>query len=681
MAMPVPLPAAAVAEGSVSLVGPSIEDDTADPGLATDEHLKLLVGYFQESEDTHREARERSERCRDYYCNIQLSAAELAAYRKRGQAPIYVNYVQRKVDTLCGIERRSRSDPKAFPRNPNDEQTANAATDSLRFVSDQNRFNSLKSEVFNEILVEGTGGALIDAKEDKQGGYDINVQRVAWDRLWWDPHSRALNFSDAAYKGIVIWMELTEARRKWPDRMEAIEASMSAMSLSETYDDRPKYTWHDSKRKRIRVVECHYKHDDEWMVATYTKGGFLIDPVVSPYLDKDGNSTCPLVMRSGFVNRENERFGHTESLIPLQDEINKRRAKALHLLSVRQTFGNKTAIQDVAASKLQLARPDGHLEINGGAVFGQDFGILPTGDMAQGQVAMLEQALAEMNATGANAAMQGKDERAQSGRALQTRAQMGATELEPQTDGLREWTHEVYEALWMRVRQFWTGPKWVRVTDDDRNVKFVGLNKPVTVADKLEQMPEEMRAAKMQQMGILPNDPRLQQVVEVENEVSGLDVDIVLEEGPDLASLQSEQFEQLVQLASAPFMNTPAGPVISPTVILKASSLRNKDALIQEQEKHQAASAQGGADAQQGQQAQQAAMMQELQAKVAKLIADAELSKANAALAAAKTNQIEVGTHIEGVSAMQAAQAGHQMSASVPVPPPFDPNKPQEPKQ
>ena len=546
------------------------------------DHLSKLVAYFEEAEDGGREARERSERCRDYYNNIQLTAEEIAVLKKRGQPPIYVNYIQRKVDTLCGIERRSRTDPKAFPRNPDDEQASEAATDSLRYVADQNKFNGLRSEVYNDILVEGYGGADVTVEEMPDGDLRVTVNRIPWDRIVYDIHSRRLDFKDVKYKGIVIWMDGADARAKWPDYVDSINDTLST-SGSETYDDRPKYgVWCDSKRKRVRVVQMHYEEDGEWFVATYTKGGFLEPPVVSPYKDKYGKSCSSLHLRAAYADRENNRYGHVEGLIPLQDEINKRRSKSLHLLSQRQTFGRKSALLDTAAAKVQLAKPDGHVEMNDGAIFGQDFGVIPTGDMAQGQIQLMQQALAEMNATGANAAMQGKDDSAKSGVALQTKIQAGNVEMEPLADGLREWTKEIFEAMWMRVRQFWTEEKWIRVTDDDRNIKFVGLNKKVTVADKLAQMPEENRAMMMQQMQIQPGDPRLDEVVDVENDVSGLDVDIVIEEGPDLASLQSEQFDILAKLAQN-------GMPIPPKAIIQASAIKpdTKKQILDEMEKGQ----------------------------------------------------------------------------------------------
>lgn len=605
--------------------------DTEDvqPLQTFEDHLSHCVAAFEESEDMTREARDSSELCRDYYNGQQYTAAELATMRRRGQAPVWDNHIRRKVDSICGLERRTRTDPKAFPRNPQDEKTAEAVTDALRFVADQNRFPAVKSDAFGDILIEGTGAVQVVVAQDGRGDVNILTKRIPWDRFFFDPHSRLLDFEDASYMGIVIWDNADNVLRDYPGRADAVESTLTYGAQGQTYDDRPKYTWCDSKRKRVRIVQIEYFYDGEWWVATFTRGGFLVDPVVSPYKDKEGNSTRSIIARSGYIDRENRRYGHCKDLIPLQDEINKRRSKALHLMSQRQTYGNKRAIQDVKKAKTELAKPDGHVEINEAAQFGADFGVLPTGDMVQGQVLMLNQALESMNATGANAAVQGKDERQQSGVALQTRIQAGATELEPQIDGLREMTHQIMERIWMCVRQFWTAEKWVRVTDDDRNMKWVGLNKQITVQERLSQLPPDQQEQVAQQMQLQPNDPRLQMVVAVENEVSGLDVDVVIEEGPDIAALQSEQFGMLVDLAKA-------GMPIPPTAIIKASSLRNKDQLLDEIEKAQEQQAQQQAQMQQQAQQLSAATaetkIENTQADTQKKLADARATEIDSEL-------------------------------------------------
>ena len=623
----------ALADEPTPFQSPATGDVASSPIVDEREHLTMLIRYFEESEDLSTRARELSERDRDYHDNFddnQWTAAEKARLKRRGQPIITSNYIKRKVATMCGVEQRMRSDPKAFPRTPQDERTSEPATDALRFIGDQNKFNQVRSKAYEEILIEGFCGADVVAERRRDGSYKVAIKRVPWDRLFFDPHSSELDFSDATYKGIVIWRE---ASRNDDD----IYGETLRTAGAGTYEDKPKTAWVDSKRTRVREVQIHYLYKGQWWTATFTKAGFAPggEPQLSPYLDDEGEPACSLIMQACYVDRENNRFGAVRDWISTQEEINKRRSKAVHQINSRQTFGNQVAITDVDAAKAELALPDGHLALNAGVKWMEDFGVIPTTDMSAGNLQLLQLAIQEMQASGPNAAMQGKTRSAQSGRALEAQVQAGAIEIEPQNDKLRTFTRNVYEAAWCRARQFWTGETWVRVTDDDRNIRFVGLNKRVTLEERLMRMDPEMRAQAMQQMQLRPGDPRLKEVVEVENKTSGLHVDIEVEEGPDISSLQGEQFETLAGLAEK-------GLPIPAKAIVSASSLRNKDQILKDME------GQGDPRMAQAQQQMQA-MGQQLQA-MGKTIQDlqqqlaAKMGELQIKARAAETDQYEAET-------------------------------------
>lgn len=593
-----------------------------------------LVRYFEESEELTTEARQLAERDRDYYDNDQWTAEELATLSKRKQPALVINYIKRKVEFLRGFERRMRSDPKAYPRNPGDEDAANAATDALRYISDNNDFDRVRSEVYENMIIEGYGGVDVTVTQTEKG-HVINTEYVPWDRLFYDPHSRMRDFSDAKYRGIVIWQDASDVLNQYPNAKDVVDATFNSYMPSDTYEDRPRDNWCDNNRKRIRVVQIHYYEDGEWMTAKYTKGGYLEEPQVSSYLDADGRSSCSLIMRSAYIDRNNNRYGSVRASIGLQDEINKRRSKALHLMNVRQTMYETGAIKDKEAARRELAKPDGMVEVTPDL----KFDVLNTGDMASAQFQLLQQATAEMQGEGPNAALSGKDPRQQSGKAIQAQQEGGSIEMEPLIDELNQWTRDVYEACWARVRQFWTEEKWLRITDDDRNIKWVGLNHEVTLQEKLERLNEAKRAQAMQQLQLVPNDPRLQEVIEVENVAAELDVDIVIEEGPDISTLQSEQFEQLSQLAASG-MTMRDGRPIPLELIIEASSLRNKDKLIKMARGEDEEEGEQSAEVQQLVARLQAAeqAMQEAEQEAQQLIAEKEAAEAKASNEADKND-------------------------------------------
>jgi hypothetical protein len=246
------------------------------------------------------------------------------------------------------------------------------------------------------------------------------------------------------------------------------------------------------------------------------------------------------------------------------------------------------------------------------------FEIAQTADLAAGQMKLLEHATQEMQASGPNASMMGNDTKELSGRAILANQAGGVAQNEPLADSLRFWSRNVYEMVWQGARQYWSAGKWVRVTDDLGSIRWVGINRQVTLQDELAEMPEQQRAMAMQQLQLQPNDPRLQQVIRVENDISDLDVDITIEEGQSVPTLMAEDFQALVQLASI------QPGLIPGEVLIAASSLRNKDRLLEMMKAHQQAQAQQQQQA--GQMAQQHAQatIQGVQAKAA---ADAALAK------------------------------------------------------
>lgn len=538
--------------------------------------LARMIEWFTAAEEASNDAREAAERDRDYYDGKQLTDTEVDELTKRGQPPIVINRIKRKVDYLLGHERATRTDPRAFPRTQEHEGAAEAVTDALRYVCDAERFDQKRSSTWENLMVEGYGGVEVGARKNARGEIEPTIEHIPWDRIFHDPHSRRGDFQDARYLGIVLWMDREEVEERWPDAAGVVSATLDSVP-SKTYDDKP--TWADGRRKRVRVVQMYYKKKGVWYLCFFVRAGFLDPPAPVPYLDEDGEPDCPLILQSAYVDRNNNRYGIVREMIGPQDEVNKRRSKALHLISVRQTVSEIGAVEDVAATKREMAKPDGHVVV----APGMRFEVLDTSDMALSQFNLLQEAKQEIDLIGPNASMMGKDDKAASGRAILAQQQGGTIELGPLSDALRQWQWRVYRCLWFRIKQYWTAEKWIRVTDDENNLKWVGLNQPQTMGDQLAENPDMQGQIEMVRQQIGQTNPDALPLFEqdlardlatpapTKNEVASLDVDIILQDSPDLVTLQGEQFEQLVQLAGA----LPPGAIPVP-LLIEASALRSE---------------------------------------------------------------------------------------------------------
>lgn len=537
---------------------------TSDDGKIT---VNELVQMFEASEDATQQARAASERDRDYHDNIQLTAEELKTLKKRGQPPYIDNRIKTKIDYLVGLEKQQRINPRALPRTPMHEQDADSASQALNYVADEENFDYKRSAIWRNLLIEGAGGMAVAVEQDQNGYWCVRLRRIAWDRMFWDPHSSEVDFSDATYLGTVQWMDYDDALSMYRDNEEAgdiLDATISSVAVTDTYDDKPKFNqWADKKRKRVRVVAIWIKRDDEWFFAEFTKGGILKSGP-SPYKDDQGKSDCELIFQSAYVDRENNRFGLVRELISLQDAINKRNSKALHQLNTAQIITNEMGLagQDVEKLRREAARPDGVIVLSGTDKIGDNFQFNTRTDLAQAQFLLLQEAKNSIDLKGPNATAMGdkaQGSAAASGKAIIASQQGGMVSLGDLLDNLRHLDKRTFRAIWCRIRQFWTGEKWIRVTDDEQNIKWVGVN----VDPRMVQMQAQQ-------------NPQIAEMVSgVVRNVAELDCDIIIDEGPDSVTPALEQWQALVELAKA-------GIQIPPDVLITAApNLKNKKALLE----------------------------------------------------------------------------------------------------
>lgn len=533
-----------------------------------------LVKWVNEADDATIDSRSLSEKCRQYYDSVQWTGDEIAKLKSQKQAATVINRIKPKMDGLMGMEAANKTTAKAFPRTPKHEKGAQAATESVRFCLQDNFYDQTRSAAWESLLIEGTAGVEVIVKPDKkkEGDYKIIIRAIMWDRLIYDPHSRSKSFGDnPRYKGQVVWMDYDEALELYPDGADVLENMQSG---SATYGDKPR--WMDNSRKRVKIVELYYrKSDGDVWYACFTLGGYLKQPKKSPYLNEEGETEDCYEFASLFVDREGGRYGSARQYLDVQDEINKRRSKALHLLSVRQTFGTAGVVADVNKARQELAKPDGHVEFAYGEL-NKDFGVLPTGDMAAGQFNLLAEAKQEIDAVGYNAAASGKDMRNMSGVALRARSQASQTELAPMFSVLKHLDIRVYRKVWNRIRQYWKAEKWIRVTDDEQNLKWVGLNKPITKGEQILRQAQEQGAqpeqlAQLQQQ--IAADPSMKAIVDTHNDIANLDVDIVMDDAPDTVTQEVEDFQAMAEMVKSGFP-------MPPEAVIMSSPLANKDKIL-----------------------------------------------------------------------------------------------------
>lgn len=580
-------------EDSLSAAQPLAGTPGTAPDLSPEPaaDLAMVKRMAQEALDMGSESRLRSTLCLQYYHKKQLTAEEKATLRRRKQPDTVINRVRSAVNGTLGVLEQGRTDPKAWPRNPADEQSADVATKALRYIADANEFQDQRVASARDYLIQHAAAVIVGVGAS---GRPL-IEDIAPEEFLFDPRSRKEDFRDARYLGIAKWLYADELAALHRDKEKEIEAAIDSAApipVDHALEDRPNgsggggASWVDRRQRRLLVIELYYRQAGRWLRCLFHSGGIL-EAGVSAYLDGDGVPSCPIVAQSCYVDDENLRYGVVFDMLDYQDAINKRHSKSLHLINSRQARVSPAAGIDANDARIELSRPDGILLAERG-----DVEVLPHQDMTAGNMQMLTFMLGEMERAGPNPAVLGRGGESQSGRANLVRQQAGLVELAVVFAGIEAWERRVYRKAWEVARQYWTAPDWIRVSDDEGAPKFVGINQPVAGPPMVGIGPDGLATIQPSVLGY-------------DNALAELDVDITLDSVPDSATLQQEQFQALADLARV------YGPQEVPFEdMLALSSIPDKARIIERRKARadnaaEAAQAAQAAAMQAGQQAQQ----------------------------------------------------------------------------
>ena len=518
---------------------------------AEDNYLETVKRKATVSMDMLDAARRAAQVFQRYYDGDQWTDSERRTLEARGQPALAFNHIKPAINAIIGIVERGRTDPKGWGRTPQDQEAAEVATDGLRYVSDVTRFNATARECLQDFLIWGVVAGINEINEGQEPG----IRRIRPEEFFYDPYSRDRDFSDARYMGIAKWMDETDLVDLYPDAEDKIKMSFDSATTGDSFQDRPRdgWSWIDVKSRRIMCFEMYSRRGGMWNRCVFVYGGVL-EEGPSQYLDsKTKQPRNPILAQSAYVDIDNQRYGAVKDMVSPQDAINKGRSKAIHLLNVAK-LRVEPGVLDVDAVRKEWAKPDGIIEAREGQI--EELG---DRQLTPAHLELLRDAKEEMRRQSPTPGIVGRSGQSQSGRAILAEQQAGMTEQAPLLAGFDDWKLRCYRAMWESIKQFWTAPKWIRVTDDENAPRFVGLNMPEPVIDP--------------QTGQMQIDPMTGQPVMQSNSPADMDVDIVIDSTPDTAVIQEEQFQRLAELVQA-------GMPIPPDVLIEASSLPKKKLLL-----------------------------------------------------------------------------------------------------
>jgi hypothetical protein len=491
---------------------------------------------------------EEQKEARRYYHGAQWTDKEIKKLKARRQPVITSNRIVRKVDAVVGLVERLRQDPKAFPRNPGSQQGADLATAVLRYALDHVDWRSKSPRCARMAAIDGIAGIELDLAYGDHGDPDIDLHIVYSDTYFYDPRSYDDGFTDRRFEGVSKWVDVEQAKELVPEKAQEIDDLIETGTDVTQNSDR-EITWVNTSAKKVRLVDHWYINKGKWFWCLYIGNSKLMEGV-SPYLDERNRSFSKYLMFSASVDHDGDRYGFIRNLKSPQDEINHRRSKALHLLNSTKVQAEKGAVADVEKARAELARSDTWLETNPN----KKIELLDRTQDFKGQMEFLQEAKTEIENFGPNPALIGQGIEGSSGRAISLLQQAGIAELGPYILAYRAWKIRVYRAIWNIVQKYWTAERWIRVTDDQNLAQFFQINQLST-----------------DQYG----HPA------IVNAIGSLDVDIILDEGPDTITMMEDVFDTLKAIIPT------VAPMLSPAAAAAALGLLIETAPLPEAAKQQ----------------------------------------------------------------------------------------------
>ena len=468
---------------------------------------------------------------RRYYHGSQYTTTQVNALRLRKQPIMTYNQVAEKINGYVGQVERLRQDPKAFARTPKHEEGAELATAALRYVLDDNEWDDKRPLAALCGAVDGVGGIAVELTQGDGKDPEVELELVDIDSFFYDPRSHKPDFTDARYMGIGKWFDDDIARQLFPDAPE--DAFTSDSELHSNSDREMRWFRSDGIQKRVRIIDIWYQHKGGWCWAMFSGNAVLAEG--KSYLQDDqGKDLCKYVMFSANVDQDGDRYGFCRNLKSPQDGINAKQSKIMHILNSRRLFIRQGAVGNVEKVRAEYARPDGVVEVPGDireSVQADD----RTFDFA-GWTKMLEYDINLMNQSGPNAQLIGEEAGTKSGRAISLMQEAGLAKLGPYLKAFKGFKVRLYRTVWAGIKH-WQAERWIRVTDNEGLAQYVPIN----------------------QLQVGPNGQPT-----ITNAIGELDVDIILDEGPDTVTAMQDMYETLQQVvpAVAPMLSPPEAKAV-----------------------------------------------------------------------------------------------------------------------
>lgn len=513
--------------------------------------LAQVHQWWDEARDLSADNRRQQYIDADYKDGAQWRPEDASILIDRGQMPLTFPLIKQMRDWITGTERRTRIDWNVLPREEDDVEAAPVKKSLLKYISDVNGVGFERSRQFDDCVDVGVGwieeAYSRDSAEEPITVRHADWKTIWWDPYSRSSTLRdcrflhRAKFVDLDY-AIAMFPEQANALRAKalqvldPDtELLDLDATVPMMFFGTNHETssvsgsagsyvlRSTMAGRARSRQRVLLIETWYKQPtavklidgdpemdglrydpaNDQMKSAVDAGvvslvdsvteqmslciwtpGLLLKAQVSPYR----HNRYPFTPCWGYRrHRDGQPYGAIRLVRDSQDEYNKRRSKALFLLSTNRVLYEAGAFDedDEEAMLEELARPDARVRLKDGALQNKRIQIDGNGQLAAAEIELMREAKDNIYETsGVTRENTGQDSNAVSGKAILAKQQQGAVTTAELFDNYRQSIQESGQKTLSLCEQFMTQPKVFRIVGPNGALQWQRINQ-VSLDDQM----------------------------------------------------------------------------------------------------------------------------------------------------------------------------------------------------
>lgn len=503
---------------------------------------------------------------------IQWSKDEIETLQARGQAATVENEIKPIFDRIMG--QYSQLTTRIIYKGRNlgaDEEKSNVLSALALHIQQQSGYEFEETDMFDDGNSCGFGCVEVGIEYGDDMMPQVRIKHENALNIFPDPNWKRYDWNeDAEYICRAKWVSFKQAIELYPEYKAEIEGFIGVNPVDNSSQTMERNHLVDHRLKRIRIVEVWYKTYSVRKLAV-SSGGIteiknkkdfaeikklypdvkihskeeckikvgvfcgdtLLEDKDSPY----NHNRFPFVPYIVYRRKNGEPYSVVRMLKDPNMEINKRRSKALHLLNTNQAVYEEGAIQDEDELKKEMSKPDGQIKYRKGF----QFEILKNIDLANSQMTLQNESKVSMSRiSGVSDEAMARHSEVRSGVGIQRKQAMTDLIISPIFKNLRRTRQLIGILIFGLIKQYYTEQKVFSVIDDMKQTKTYFMGN-----DLIDSMKEDT-------------------------------YDIIIEEAPNTATIQEEQFMYLSELIKGLGIPPNVGVALLP-IFIRLSQLKNKE--------------------------------------------------------------------------------------------------------